>query len=198
MLTILRVMPTLASAHKAPFIWRKNYHLEIALEDSSSESGTIFPSSSKSVLSLNRIQNLVLFANLRIISCLIILTFFCLEVLLQFRWTKEIFKILKKKRGGGRHKGAFGGKRREYAFHSCTHIEKVMQVDPGPVSVVMSPQWTVLLKSLFLLDNIWVWSHIPVFGHDEDSSSVSETKGVSSCFREKKKKNQKREWCKNE
>lgn len=69
---------------------------------------------------------------------------------------KRNFQDLKKKKGGGDDKGAFGGKRREYAFHSCTHIEKVMQVDPGPVSVVMSPQWTVLLKSLFLLDNIWV------------------------------------------
>lgn len=174
------VMPTPASIHKAPFIWRKNYHLETALLDSSSESGSIFSSSRKSLLPLNRMKNAGAFANLRIISRLITLTFFCLEVLLKFRWTKEIFKILKRKKGGG------GSRRREYAFWSCTYIEKVMQVDPGPVSVAMSPRWTVLLKSLFLLDNIWVWSHIPVFGHDEDSSSVSEMKGVSSCLRGKK------------
>lgn len=136
----------------------------------------------KSVLRLNRIQNVSVFANLRIIL-FNYLDFFFFEVLLQFRWT-EVFKILKKKKK----------KSLQYAFCGCTHIGKVMQVDPGPVSVVMSPQWIALLKSLFLLDNIWVWSHIPVFGHDEDSSSTSAMKGVSSCFR---KKTEETEWCKN-
>lgn len=101
LLTTLMVMPTPASIHKAPFIWRKNYHLETALLDSSSESGSIFSSSRKSLLPLNRMKNAGAFANLRIISRLITLTFFCLEVLLKFRWTKEIFKILKRKKGGG-------------------------------------------------------------------------------------------------
>lgn len=88
--------------------------------------------------------NIELFAHLRIIM------YSCFDLSLSSSVTAENVKILKIQ-----GVGALWGERRQYAFCTCTHIAKVMQLDPGPVSVVMSPQWTALLKSPFLLDNIW-------------------------------------------
>lgn len=169
LLTTLMVMPTPASIHKAPFIWRKNYRLETALLDSSSESGSIFSSSRKSLLPLNRMKNAGAFANLRIISRLITLTFFCLEVLLKFRWTKEIFKILKRKKGGG---GAAG--------EESMLFEVVLTLKRWCKLILAQSQWQWALGGLFSWNHFFYWI---IFGFDHIFLCLAMMKIHHQCLR---------------